>query len=86
MVRTARRNSKKRLGRPPAGKGGVAVTKDYVQTTLRLDLATKELLDALTRLLGRSQREVAGDALILYASRLRTSDQSLLAGLLHRKE
>ena len=86
MVRTARRNSKKRLGRPPAGKGGVAVTKDYVQTTLRLDLATKDLLDALTRLLGRSQREVAGDALILYARRLRASDQNLLAGLLHRKE
>ena len=72
-------------GRPPAGKGGIAVTRDYIQTTLRLDPDTKELLDALTRLLGRSQRQVMGDALILYVRRLKLSDQELLQGLLRRK-
>ena len=60
-------------GCPPAGKDGQAVTAAYVQTTVRLPLPvdTKRLLDALTRLLGRSQREVMSDALERYAKRLR---------------
>ena len=85
MVRATRHFTKQPPGRPPAGRGGVAVTRGYVQTTLRLDPETKELLDALTRLLGRSQRQVMDDALVLYAKRLRLSDQELLHGLLHRK-
>ena len=79
--------SKKRTpGRPPAGRGGLAVTTTYVQTTLRLEPGTKELLDALTRLLGRPQRQVAGEALALYARRLKSSDRTLLRGLLRRKD
>ena len=73
-------------GRPPAGKGGVAVTTTYVQTTLRLEPETKELLGALTRLLGRPQRQVTGEALTLYAKRLKPSDRELLRGLLSRKD
>ena len=73
-------------GRPPAGKGGVAVTTTDVQTTLRLEPETKELLDALTRLLGRPQREVTGEALAVYAKRLKPSDRALLRGLLSRKD
>ena len=61
------------------------MTKTYVQTTLRLDRETKQLLDALTRLLGRPQRQVTGEALTLYAKRLNTSDRALLHGLLKRK-
>ncbi len=73
-------------GRPPAGKGGLAVTTSYVQTTLRLEPETKDLLDALTRLLGRPQRQVTGEALALYAKRLKLSDRELLHGLLRRKD
>lgn len=62
------------------------MTTGYVQTTLRLEPRTKELLDALTRLLGRPQREVTGEALTLYARRLRPSDRQLLRGLLRRKD
>ena len=85
MRRATRRSAKRQPGRPPAGKGGLAVTTAYVQTTLRLEPETKELLDALTRLLGRPQREVTGEALALYAKRLTLSDRALLRGLLSRK-
>ena len=66
--------------------GGLAVTTSYVQTTLRLEPKTKDLLDALTRLLGRPQRQVTGEALALYAQRLKLSDRQLLHGLLSRKD
>lgn len=85
MTTHFRRGPKRGPGRPPAGKDGVAVTKTYVQTTLRLDPETKDLLDALTRLLGRPQRHVAGEALQVFADRLNPSDQALLRGLLQRK-
>ena len=78
--------TKRSPGRPPAGKGGLAVTTAYVQTTLRLEPKTKDLLDALTRLLGRPQREVTGEALAFYAKRLKLSDRQLLQGLLRRKD
>lgn len=81
----SKRSMKRPRGRPPAGEGGLAVTTTYVQTTLRLDPETKDLLDALTRLLGRPQRVVAGEALALYARRLTSSDRALLHGLLRRK-
>ena len=71
-------STKRPPGRPPAGKDGLAVTTTYVQTTLRLEPATKELLDALTRLLGRPQRGVTGEALALYAKRLKLSDRELI--------
>ena len=61
------------------------MTTSYVQTTLRLEPETKDLLDALTRLLGRPQRQVTGEALALYAKRLKLSDRELLHGLLSRK-
>lgn len=77
--------TKRSPGRPPAGRGGLAVTTAYVQTTLRLDPQTKDLLDALTRLLGRPQRQVTGDALTFYAEGLKSSDRELLSGLLKRK-
>ena len=64
----------------------MSVTKTYVQTTLRLDPETKALLDALTRLLGRSQRQVAGEALSLFANQLAASDRALLEGLLNRRD
>lgn len=73
-------------GRPPAGRDGMSVTKAYVQTTLRLDPETKALLDALTRLLGTSQRQVAGEALSLFANQLAASDRALLEGLLNRRD
>ena len=76
---------KRPAGRPPAGKGGLAVTTSYVQTTLRLEPETKALLDALTRLLGRPQRQVTSEAIALYARRLRRSDRELLHGLLSRQ-
>ena len=79
-------STKRAPGRPPAGKGGLAVTTTYVQTTLRLEPETKDLLDALTRLLGRPQREVTGEALEFYAKRLKPSDRELLHGLLRRKD
>ncbi|MEE2638601.1 MAG: hypothetical protein VYE68_15375 [Acidobacteriota bacterium] len=85
MTVDSRRRPKRGPGRPPAGKDGVAVTKTYVQTTLRLDPETKDLLDALTRLLGQPQRQVAGEALTMFAGRLTPSDRALLRGLLHRK-
>ena len=72
-------------GRPPAGEGGEAVTAAYVQTTLRLPPETKRLLDTLTRLLGRKQREVMADALDLYARRLGRADRETLKRLLARK-
>ena len=79
--------STKRLpGRPPAGKDGLAVSTSYVQTTLRLEPGTKDLLDALTRLLGKPQRQVTGEALALYAKQLKLSDRKLLNGLLSRKD
>ena len=81
-----RASTKRPPGRPPAGKGGLAVTTSYVQTTLRLEPKTKDLLDALTRLLGRPQRQVTGEALTLYAKRLKSSDRELLRGLLSRKD
>ncbi len=81
----SRPSTKRPPGRPPAGKGGLAVTTSYVQTTLRLEPKTKDLLDALTRLLGRPQRQVTGEALALYAKRLKLSDRELLQGLLSRK-
>ena len=80
-----KRSMKRLPGRPPAGEGGLAVTTSYVQTTLRLDPETKDLLDALTRLLGRPQRVVTGEALAHYAKRLKSSDRELLHGLLSRK-
>ncbi|MCH7748391.1 MAG: hypothetical protein E2P06_12565 [Acidobacteria bacterium] len=86
MKRTTKLSTKRPPGRPPAGKGGLAVTTSYVQTTLRLEPETKELLDALTRLLGRPQRQVTGEALALYARRLKLSDRALLHGLLSRKD
>ena len=61
-------------GRPPAGKDGLAVTTTYVHTTLPLDPETKDLLDALTRLLRKPQRHVIGEALALYTKRLKQSD------------
>ena len=73
-------------GRPPAGKDGLAVSTTYVQTTLRLEPGTKNLLDALTRLLGKPQRQVTGEALALYAKCLKLSDRELLHGLLSRKD
>ena len=73
-------------GRPPAGKNGQAVTASYVQTTLRLEPETKELLDALTRLLGKPQRQVTAEALAFYAEGLTSSDRQLLHGLLSRRE
>ena len=76
---------RRRPGRPPAGEGGQAVTAAYVQTTLRLPPKTKRLLDALTRLLGRKQREVMADALALYAKRLGRTDRDTLKRLLTRK-
>ena len=79
-------STKRPPGRPPAGKGGLAVTTSYIQTTLRLEPETKDLLDALTRLLGRPQRQVTGEALALYAKRLKQSDRELLQGLLTRKD
>ncbi|MBP99644.1 MAG: hypothetical protein CL477_03090 [Acidobacteria bacterium] len=82
----AKSSTKRPPGRPPAGRGGLAVTTTYVQTTLRLEPETKELLDALTRLLGRPQRQVTGEALALYARRLKGSDRELLRGLLRRKD
>jgi hypothetical protein len=82
----AKLSAKRSPGRPPAGKDGLAVTTAYVQTTLRLAPETKTLLDALTRLLGRPQREVTGEALALYARRLKVSDRELLQGLLRRKD
>ena len=85
MATLSKHPQKQLPGRPPAGKGGIAVTRNYVQTTLRLDPDTKGLLDALTRLLGRSQRQVMGDALVLYVRRLKLSDQELLQSLLRRK-
>ena len=81
-----RPSTKRPPGRPPAGKAGLAVTTSYVQTTLRLDPETKNLLDALTRLLGRPQRQVTGQALAAYAERLKSSDRALLEGLLSRKD
>jgi hypothetical protein len=86
MKRTTKLSTKRPPGRPTAGKGGLAVTTSYVQTTLRLEPETKELLDALTRLLGRPQRQVTGEALALYARRLKLSDRALLHGLLSRKD
>ncbi len=86
MKRVTTPSTRRPPGRPPAGKGGVAVTTAYVQTTLRLEPETKELLDALTRLLGRPQREVTGEALAVYAERLKPSDRELLRGLLSRKD
>ena len=62
------------------------MTTSYVQITLRLDPETKNLLDALTRLLGRPQRQVTEEALAVYAERLRSSDRALLEGLLSRKD
>ena len=61
------------------------MTAAYVQTTLRLPAGTKRLLDALTRLLGRKQREVMADALDLYAKRLGRTDKDTLKRLLARK-
>ena len=40
-------STKRPPGRPPAGKGGLAVTTSYVQTTLRLEPKTKDLLERL---------------------------------------
>ena len=77
-------STKRAPGRPPAGKDGLAVTETYVQTTLRLEPETKVLLDALTRLLGKPQREVTGEALVAYAEGLKLSDRELLHGLLNR--
>ncbi|MAW63126.1 MAG: hypothetical protein CL473_03990 [Acidobacteria bacterium] len=77
-------STKRAPGRPPAGKDGLAVTETYVQTTLRLEPETKVLLDALTRLLGKPQREVTGEALVSYAEGLKLSDRELLRGLLNR--
>ncbi len=77
--------TRRRPGRPPAGEGGEAVTAAYVQTTLRLPRETKRLLDTLTRLLGRKQREVMADALDLYAKRLGRADRETLKRLLARK-
>ena len=62
------------------------MSTSYVQTTLRLEPGTKDLLDALTRLLGKPQRQVTGEALALYAKRLKPSDRELLHGLLSRKD
>lgn len=62
------------------------MTETYVQTTLRLEPETKDLLDALTRLLGKPQREVTGAALVSYAERLKHSDRELLRGLLDRED
>lgn len=78
-------STKRPPGRPPAGKDGLAVSTAYVQTTLRLEPETKDLLDALTRLLGKPQRQVTGEALALYARRLKLSDRQLLQGLLSRR-
>jgi len=75
---------RRRPGRPPAGKEGRAVSRDYVQTTLRLEPESKALLDALARLLAQPQREIAGEALALFAANLDPSDQALLRGLLAR--
>ncbi|HJN91920.1 MAG TPA: hypothetical protein QGF05_04230 [Dehalococcoidia bacterium] len=61
------------------------MTAAYVQTTLRLPRETKRLLDTLTRLLGRKQREVMADALSLYAKRLNRADRDTLRRLLARK-
>ena len=58
-----------REGRPLAGEGGTSVTRDYVQTTLRLPRSTKRLLDYLCGALDKSQREVLAEALELYAKR-----------------
>lgn len=58
-----------REGRPLAGEGGTSVTRDYVQTTLRLPPGTKRLLDHLCAALDKSQREVLAEALELYAKR-----------------
>ena len=74
----------RRRGRPPAGEGGEAVTTAYVQTTLRLPAETKHLLDGLTRLLGRKQREVMADALEAYTKRLSRADKDTLKRLLAR--
>ena len=79
-------STKRPPGRPPAGKDGLAVSAPYVQTTLRLEPGTKDLLDALTRLLGKPQRQVTGEALALYAQRLKLSDRELLHGLLSRRD
>ena len=86
MWRLVKRLQTRLPGRPPAGRDGMSVTEAYVQTTLRLDPETTALLDALTRLLGCSQRQVAGEALSLFANQLSPPDRALLEGLLNRRK
>ena len=74
----------KRMGRPPAGPGGVKV-EDLPRFTLRLEPETKSLLQAAAEVLDRPAWRIGQDAIAAYLAALPTKKRRQAEALARRK-
>jgi len=76
------RRTMAKAGRKPAGRDEkgrpVPVSTSYVQTTLRLPVDTKAILDAVAALEGRSQSAVMEAALRAYVAALPSAGRQVV--------
>lgn len=85
-MKKAKPRSKKRSGRPPAGKRPGELVSEYPRFALRVPTLTYKRIHALAATSGSPQWRIISDAVDAYIRELPQDRQALLASLLTRAE
>ena len=84
MSTPVKRNSKARVGRPPAGDRGERV-KDYPQVSFRLPKTARDTLVALSQVRKQPQWRLIVDSVECYLRDLPPREQAQIARIVSRK-
>jgi predicted DNA-binding protein len=77
-------NTRRRVGRPPAGAREGEKVKDYPQLSIRLPVEMKARLNALSAVTGLAQWRLIVEAIDCFFNDLPDTDRALVAGLSER--
>jgi predicted DNA-binding protein len=78
------RETRRRVGRPPAGAREGEKVKDYPQLSIRLPVEMKARLNALSVVTGLAQWRVVVEAIDCFVGDLSPTDRDLVHGLSQR--
>jgi predicted DNA-binding protein len=84
MADTRARETRRRVGRPPAGAREGEKVKDYPQLSIRLPVEMKARLNALSAITGLAQWRVIVEAIDCFLSDLTPQERALVDGLSQR--